>query len=75
VVAAIGRPAEAETGLTGRGSRADVTRYLYFGPNDEAASREALARKRARVALREPGDVLNLAIVVRATASWSATCY
>ncbi|GAA4570756.1 GNAT family protein [Micromonospora coerulea] len=48
-------------------SRADVTRYLYFPPNDEAASREALARKRARVALRAPGDVLNLAIVVRAT--------
>ena len=48
-------------------SRADVTRYLYFGPNDEAASREALARKRARTALREPGDVVNLAIVLRAT--------
>ncbi|MFC8619562.1 GNAT family N-acetyltransferase [Micromonospora purpureochromogenes] len=48
-------------------SRPDVTRYLYFGPNDEAASREALARKRARVALREPGDVLNLAMVRRET--------
>lgn len=53
--------------LHGYQSRADVTRYLYFGPNDEAASREALARKRARTALREPGDVLNLAIVLRAT--------
>ncbi|MGK5443696.1 GNAT family N-acetyltransferase [Micromonospora sp. URMC 105] len=48
-------------------SRADVTRYLYFGPNDEAASRETLARKRARVALRAEGDVLNLALVLRQT--------
>ncbi|MER6594102.1 hypothetical protein ABT214_20065 [Micromonospora purpureochromogenes] len=44
--------------LHGYQSRADVTRYLYFGPNDEAASREALTRKRARVALRAEGDVL-----------------
>ncbi|MEU5788776.1 GNAT family protein [Micromonospora purpureochromogenes] len=53
--------------LHGYQSRADVTRYLYFGPNDEAASREALARKRARVALRAEGDVLNLALVLRET--------
>ncbi|MEH1059276.1 GNAT family protein [Micromonospora sp. CPCC 206171] len=53
--------------LHGYQSRADVTRYLYFGPNDEAASREALARKRSRVALRAEGDVLNLALVLRQT--------
>ncbi|MEH0985936.1 GNAT family N-acetyltransferase [Micromonospora sp. CPCC 205556] len=46
-------------------SRPDVTRYLYFGPNDEVASREALARKRRRTALRAEGDVLNLALVRR----------
>lgn len=48
-------------------SRADVARYLYWEPYDELATREALARKRRRVALRTTGDVLNLAVVVRET--------
>lgn len=48
-------------------SRADVTRYLYWEPYDETASREALARKRHRTVLRNSGDVLNLAVVVRET--------
>ena len=53
--------------LHGYQSRPDVTRYLYFAPNDEAESRRALARKRARVALRAEGDMLNLAMVLRET--------
>ncbi|MBM0236247.1 GNAT family N-acetyltransferase [Micromonospora sp. ATA32] len=48
-------------------SRPDVTRYLYFGPRDEAGTREALALKRQRTALRARWDVLNLAVVVRET--------
>ncbi|SCL29923.1 GNAT family N-acetyltransferase [Micromonospora inyonensis] len=48
-------------------SRADVARYLYWEPHDEQATREALARKCRRTALRNSGDVLNLAVVVRET--------
>jgi RimJ/RimL family protein N-acetyltransferase len=48
-------------------SRQDVTRYLYFGPRDEAGTREALAQKRQRTALRARWDALNLAVVVRET--------
>jgi RimJ/RimL family protein N-acetyltransferase len=48
-------------------SRADVTRYLYFGPQDEMASRESLAKKQQRTALRAQWDVLNPAVVVRET--------
>ncbi|MFF5172997.1 GNAT family N-acetyltransferase [Micromonospora sp. NPDC000089] len=48
-------------------SRADVTRYLYFEPNDLEGSRRALERKRSRDALRAEGDVLNLAVVLRET--------
>ena len=48
-------------------SRDDVARYLYDGPQDEAAIRETVERKRRRTALRAEGDVLNPAVVLRAT--------
>ncbi|MEU3453594.1 GNAT family N-acetyltransferase [Micromonospora sp. NPDC006766] len=48
-------------------SRPEVTRFLYHDPYDEAAARTALERARGRTALREPGDALNLAIVLPET--------
>ncbi|MFJ8580737.1 GNAT family N-acetyltransferase [Micromonospora sp. NPDC093277] len=48
-------------------SRPDVTRFLYHDPYDETAARAALERLRGRTALREPGDGLNLAIVLPET--------
>ncbi|HEY0700330.1 MAG TPA: GNAT family protein [Micromonospora sp.] len=47
--------------------REDVNRYLYSEPYDEAASRAAVERKMARTALRAEGDLLNPAVVLRAT--------
>ncbi|MFJ6746629.1 MULTISPECIES: GNAT family N-acetyltransferase [unclassified Streptomyces] len=46
---------------------ADVCRYLYWGPLDEAGSRASVATKTTRTTLREDGDVLQLAVVVRET--------
>lgn len=48
-------------------SRPDVTRYLYHGPYDRAAAVAAIERMRVRTALREQGDVLNLALVLPET--------
>ncbi|MEV0808073.1 GNAT family protein [Micromonospora sp. NPDC050200] len=48
-------------------SRADVTRYLYFVPEDEAATGATLATKCRRTTLRAEGDVLCLAVVLRRT--------
>ncbi|MET8678490.1 GNAT family protein [Streptomyces sp. NPDC004647] len=48
-------------------SRADVTRYLYWGPLSEAESRARLEKNIPLTALAEGGDVLNLAVVVRET--------
>lgn len=49
-------------------SRPDVHRYLYSEPSaDEEATRASLAKKLSRTALREPGDIINLAVVVRET--------
>ncbi|GES31521.1 GNAT family protein [Streptomyces angustmyceticus] len=45
--------------------RPEVCRYLYWGPLDEAGSRASVAAKAARTTLREPGDLLQLAVVVR----------
>ncbi|MEV7468439.1 GNAT family protein [Streptomyces kronopolitis] len=45
----------------------EVCRYLYWGPFDEAGSRASVAAKAARTTLRESGDVLQLAVVVRAS--------
>ncbi|MCB5912174.1 GNAT family N-acetyltransferase [Streptomyces pinistramenti] len=45
----------------------DVCRYLYRGPLDAAASRASVATKTTRTTLRASGDVLQLAVVVRAT--------
>jgi RimJ/RimL family protein N-acetyltransferase len=47
--------------------RPEVARYLYHEPYDEAAARAAVERMVRRTALREPGDGLNLAIVLPAT--------
>ncbi|MFG2892150.1 GNAT family N-acetyltransferase [Streptomyces sp. NPDC048248] len=47
--------------------RPEVCRYLYWGPFDEAASRASVTTKAARTTLRESGDVLQLAVVVRET--------
>ncbi|MGW3010914.1 GNAT family N-acetyltransferase [Streptomyces sp. NPDC001219] len=43
----------------------EVCRYLYWGPLDETGSRASVAAKAARTTLRESGDVLQLAVVVR----------
>ncbi|MEU8998311.1 GNAT family protein [Streptomyces caniferus] len=45
--------------------RPEVCRYLYWGPLDEAGSRASVAAKAARTTLRESGDLLQLAVVVR----------
>ncbi|MFE3552342.1 GNAT family N-acetyltransferase [Streptomyces kronopolitis] len=45
----------------------EVCRYLYWGPFDEAGSRASVAAKAARTTLRESGDVLQFAVVVRAS--------
>lgn len=45
----------------------EVCRYLYWGPLDEAGSRASVATKCSRTTLRESGDILQLAVVVRET--------
>ncbi|MGD3110097.1 GNAT family N-acetyltransferase [Streptomyces sp. YGL11-2] len=45
----------------------EVCRYLYWGPLDEAGSRASVAAKAARSTLRESGDVLQIAVVLRET--------
>ncbi|SOE11906.1 Protein N-acetyltransferase, RimJ/RimL family [Streptomyces sp. 2323.1] len=45
--------------------RPEVSRYLYSDPFDEAASREFVASRSTRTTLRESGDGLQLAVVVR----------
>ncbi|WP_310717859.1 GNAT family N-acetyltransferase [Streptomyces lydicus] len=45
----------------------EVCRYLYWGPLDEEGSRASVAAKAARTTLRESGDLLQLAVVVRET--------
>ncbi|MFD9815675.1 GNAT family N-acetyltransferase [Streptomyces sp. NPDC059080] len=45
----------------------EVCRHLYWGPLDEAGSRESVAKKAALTTLRAEGDVLQLAAVVRET--------
>ena len=47
--------------------RPEVCRYLYWGPFDEAGSRASVDAKTTRTTLREDGDVLQLAVVVRET--------
>jgi RimJ/RimL family protein N-acetyltransferase len=47
-------------------SRPDVVRYLYYETRDEDEVRELLARKVAQRSLDEPGDVLALAVVLKA---------
>jgi RimJ/RimL family protein N-acetyltransferase len=46
-------------------SRPDVVRYLYWEPRDERQVRDALAMRIAQTELTEPGQWLNLAVVVR----------
>jgi RimJ/RimL family protein N-acetyltransferase len=48
-------------------SRDDVTRHLYWGARSPAEVREALRKKLASTAIRAPGDVLALAMVLRST--------
>jgi RimJ/RimL family protein N-acetyltransferase len=50
-------------------SNAEVARYLYWEPESEDATRKALARKLAQVALREEGDALALAVQERMSGS------
>ncbi|MGX1973743.1 GNAT family N-acetyltransferase [Streptomyces kronopolitis] len=45
----------------------EVCRYLYWGPFDETGSRASVAAKAARTTLRASGDVLQFAVVVRAS--------
>ncbi|MFB7634480.1 GNAT family N-acetyltransferase [Streptomyces sp. NPDC056149] len=45
--------------------RPEVCRYLYWGPHDEAASRASIADKATRTTLRQSGDFLQLAVVLR----------
>ncbi|MFD9209719.1 GNAT family N-acetyltransferase [Streptomyces sioyaensis] len=45
--------------------RPEVSRYLYSDPFDEAASRDFVASRSTRTTLRESGDGLQLAVVVR----------
>lgn len=47
--------------------RPEVCRYLYWGPLDEAGSLASVTAKTTRTTLRESGDLLQLAVVVRAT--------
>jgi RimJ/RimL family protein N-acetyltransferase len=46
-------------------SRADVARYLYWGPRTEEEVRVALERKLGDTAIRSEGDVLSLAVVLK----------
>jgi len=45
--------------------RPEVSRYLYSEPFDKAASRDFVASRSTRTTLRESGDGLQLAVVVR----------
>lgn len=45
-------------------SRADVSRYLYWGPRDRDQVRESLGKKIASNRLRAEGDDLTLAVVL-----------
>nr|WP_237550732.1 GNAT family N-acetyltransferase [Streptomyces sp. SID8354] len=47
--------------------RPEVSRYLYGSPHDEAACRAWIADKATRTTLRESGDYLQFAVVVRET--------
>jgi RimJ/RimL family protein N-acetyltransferase len=47
--------------------RPEVCRFLYHEPYDDAAARAAMDRMVRRTALRAPGDVLNLAVVLPET--------
>jgi RimJ/RimL family protein N-acetyltransferase len=49
-------------------SRADVARWLYWEPRDEAEVRRELEKKIAGTSLTEGGDSLSFAVVLRATA-------
>ncbi len=48
-------------------SRADVARYLYWGPRDREQARASLAQKIAATTLRDEGDNLTLAVVLPET--------
>jgi len=48
-------------------SREDVARYLYWGPQTESEVRATLEQKIAGRAIRSEGDVLHLAVVLKAT--------
>jgi RimJ/RimL family protein N-acetyltransferase len=52
-------------------SREDVTRWLYWGPRDEAAVRGSLAEKIAATAIAGDGDAFSLAIERRDTGAYA----
>jgi RimJ/RimL family protein N-acetyltransferase len=47
-------------------SREDVSEFLYHGPEDEDAVRERLSRQIGYRSLEGPGDVLRLAVLLKA---------
>jgi len=49
-------------------SREDVVRYLYEGPHDEDEVRERLAVKVTQREIEGPGDILRLAVLLKANA-------
>lgn len=51
-----------------------VTRYLYWGPNDAEASRASLERKLDGAAVTEPGGALSLAAALRETGELVGDC-
>jgi len=53
---------------------AEVTRYLYWGPRDRAASREAFDRRMAREAPEGGAKPLPLALIDRATGRYAGEC-
>jgi RimJ/RimL family protein N-acetyltransferase len=55
-------------------SRADVNRYLYSEPRSPDEVRDILERKLAETALRDEGDTLAVAAVLRATGATIGGC-
>jgi RimJ/RimL family protein N-acetyltransferase len=55
-------------------SRADVNRYLYSEPRGPEEVRGVLERKLAETSLRDEGDTLGVAVVLRATGAMIGGC-
>jgi RimJ/RimL family protein N-acetyltransferase len=55
-------------------SRADVARWLYLEPRDEGEAREMLEKRMQLTSISEPGDRLNLAVVLTSTGQLIGDC-